>query len=139
MVTVLNLATTTPLLTMKITDPSLCPDEFAPLTFEYLDDDPRGPEVFSLTVDGTPVGELAPLTFNHLEMLVLDDYETCVLPPDGCWSLELADVDGRLNGTHVLFAGEREAISSEPLSTELAAWATLIVIWEQAGRARQRG
>ncbi len=124
---------------MKITDPSLCPDDFGPVTFETVDDDPRGPEVFDLVVDGASVGELAPLRFANLEVLAVDDHGTCVRPGSGCWGLELVEEDGRLAGTHVLFAAQRDEADDGPLSGELAVWATLMAIWTFTDRDRQRG
>jgi hypothetical protein len=124
---------------MKIIDPSLCPDDFGPVLFEHVDDDPRGPDVFAVMVDGASVGELAPLRFNHLEMIVLDEQDTCVVPYAGCWSLELTGQDGRLVGTHVLFPAQQDASGSEPLAGELAVWAALVVISTFSWRDSQRG
>ena len=124
---------------MKIIDPSLCHNNFGPLLFDRIADDPRGPKVFSLILDGSTVGELAPLPFTNLAPLLVDQYEPWEVWQDSCWSLDLAQSDGRLIGTHVLFAAQRDDMSLDPLSAELAVWATLMVICGFTGRQPQRG
>jgi hypothetical protein len=124
---------------MKIIDPAVCPDNFGPLLFEPLDEHVSDGGVFALTVGGTCVGELASGGLGDGAPLVLDDPEAGVTKHAGRWHLQLADVDGRVTTTHILCVAPAFQPKDQVLTSELAVWATLTVLWTATSRVCQRG
>ena len=123
---------------MNITDPSLWPPDFGPLRFQQLEEEPNDAGVLLLTADGSVVAELAPLCEDH-GSLAFDRTPDCTVALAGCWSLDLIAEDERLVETHVLCPLASANDESGCLTRELAAWASLIVLWTAASRARQHG
>lgn len=124
---------------MKITDPSLWPPAFGPLKLQLLGGEPNHSELFLLvTGDGSAVAEMGPLCENH-GTLSLDRTEDCAVSLAGCWSLDLIPEDERLVETHVLCPLTGADDESDHVRHELAAWASVIVLWTATSRARQRG
>jgi hypothetical protein len=123
---------------MKITDPSLWPAGFGPLRFERLREDPWCEDVFQLWASGAPVAELAPLSERD-GGVALDEEESCVIPATGCWSLDLIADDRGLIDTRVLCPAPQTMLDPQRLTGELAAWASLLVLWANNAAIVKRG
>jgi hypothetical protein len=124
---------------MKIIHPTLSVDDFGPLQFAPLEDEPLGPPVFALTVDDSLVGELAPLDTDGGARIMLDEHQECVLDAAGCWKLELADTRGSVTKSHILCVTSHDDVDEHVLTGELAVWATLTMISAKTPNSCPRG
>jgi hypothetical protein len=122
---------------MRIIDPGL-EDDFGMVEFDPLEDTTGPPDGFSVTVDGSIIGTIAPLFAEGHEPIQLDDDGSSVHIRPGVWSLELDGVVAGHSHTHILWVAEPEG-KAPMLTDELAAWAVLTVMREAKSRRFARG
>jgi len=123
---------------VKIIDPTLRDAHFGRLVLEPSHDGRPSGDVFSLSLDGVLVGELAP-TGPASAAAELGEEDTNVVEQGNCWTLGLTDEDGRVWDSHVLCVAATSGRGTHELTGGIAVWATLTVLCVAGARVRQDG
>lgn len=81
-----------------------------------------------LAVDGNRVAELVAIDQAD-RVIVLDPPRECVVSCAGWWRLEVSGEAGCVDETYFLCPAPQKGPGCRALTRELAAWATLTVLW----------
>lgn len=119
---------------MKITD--LLPSDLGPLQFHRLNGSLSRDSVFQVHAAGSTIAELAPITVDEAAIAVP---RPCCSDSAGLWSLDLVLGEARALETHVLCLASAADGQPEGLTGELAAWATLTVLWAASSWVPREG
>jgi hypothetical protein len=111
---------------------SLRPLRFKPANANRL------PDIFLLTVDGSPPAELAPL-HEHVTAIAPDEHHDRILLAAGCRTLHLVQGEGRVAQAHQWCPAERAEADSRTVTREHAACAAMTVLWATLTRVPHQG
>jgi hypothetical protein len=111
---------------MKVIHPSLA-NSLPAVRVERIEDEALG-EAFSLTTDGDEVGRLTALDPADEVELQPNTEAGATVTAEGCWRLDAVDSSGDPMNTQILFLPSQRRHGGT-LSGELAAWATLALVW----------
>jgi hypothetical protein len=85
-------------------------------------------EVFSLSVDGHQIATLTAFNPADEAELVLDPRSDTTIAAAGCWQLDAVDPNKDPFDTQIMFLSS-QCRNGGSVSGELAAWATLTLLW----------
>jgi hypothetical protein len=123
---------------MNISDPSLWPAQFGPMRFEHIRDPLDGGEVILMTSHGDVIAELSPGDDPETARAI-EQHTGCPIARGRSWLLDVLFGAGSVIESHVLHTVREQRVGGEPLTGELAAWATLTVLWATTSRAAHQG
>jgi hypothetical protein len=122
----------------KITETSLWPANLSGIRFEPTEDRFVRGEVSVVGSDGAEIAALTPLDDTDYP-IVVDCAEDVALPVGGCWELSIPDDEGGLVEARVLFRPRAGTPGHQELTADVAAWATLTVLWALSSVSGGRG
>ncbi|MGH2869444.1 MAG: hypothetical protein ACRDNK_18010 [Solirubrobacteraceae bacterium] len=123
---------------MKLTDTSQWPEGVGEIRFEPQRETSTGANIKMVSEHGAELGLLAAVTDSAAQLPIRYSGD-CQISVDASWEVLVADSSGVLRDHRLLFRGQETIDESAQLTDEVAAWATLTLLWALAPDTSGRG